>query len=103
MVPMAQDAAHSRARGASAMAMVPVASWDAPAAPALCRAKSRGPNLPQLGSKPPGAEEWRWIEATLRRMFDAAHLQDLEAVTGAFRQWQLPAGAVIHEQAAPSS
>lgn len=56
-----------------------------------------------LGTCPPGRDERRWIEAAMRRMFRSLGPPALESLTEAFREWKLPAAAVVVRQAAPIS
>jgi len=60
-------------------------------------------DMSQLGSKPPGREERRWIEAAVRRMFRSLGPAALEDITEAFREWKLPPGTALVEQGKPVS
>eukprot|EP00931_Biecheleriopsis_adriatica_P007945 TRINITY_DN109184_c0_g1_i1.p1 TRINITY_DN109184_c0_g1~~TRINITY_DN109184_c0_g1_i1.p1 ORF type:complete len:375 (+),score=72.51 TRINITY_DN109184_c0_g1_i1:37-1125(+) len=57
----------------------------------------------QLGAKPPGPDERRWIEAALRRMFSMLGPSALDILVTEFREWKLPDSAVIFKQGTPVS
>ncbi|CAJ1445454.1 unnamed protein product [Effrenium voratum] len=64
------------------------------------------PELPQvgeLGSRPPDTEERRWIEAAVRRIFLLLSPASYDTLLEAFREWKLPAGSVLVQQATPVS
>merc|ERR1719272_264914 len=60
-------------------------------------------DMSQLGTKPPGREERRWIEAAVRRMFRSLGPAALEDITEAFREWKLQPCTAIVEQGKPVS
>jgi hypothetical protein len=51
-----------------------------------------------IGTKPPGRDERRWIEAAVRRMFKSLVPAALDAITEAFREWRLQPCAMIFKQ-----
>eukprot|EP00930_Biecheleria_cincta_P033690 TRINITY_DN23341_c0_g1_i1.p1 TRINITY_DN23341_c0_g1~~TRINITY_DN23341_c0_g1_i1.p1 ORF type:complete len:413 (-),score=63.94 TRINITY_DN23341_c0_g1_i1:35-1246(-) len=61
------------------------------------------PAIGDLGSRRPGTEEKRWIEAAVRRMFSLLAPAALESLIESFREWKLPKGVVIVKQATPIS
>lgn len=56
-----------------------------------------------LGSEPPGVEDRRWIDATVRRMFRSLGPETLLQIANSFREWRLPASVAIQQQSAPIS
>jgi hypothetical protein len=58
-------------------------------------------DISAMGSRSPGREERRWIEAAVRRMFRALGPVTLGYVVEAFREWKLPQGVSIVVQNKP--
>lgn len=59
------------------------------------------PTVGELGSRRPDAEERRWIEAAVRRIFLLLTPATFEALMDAFREWRLPPGTKLVEQGTP--
>lgn len=77
-----------------------------PSPKSLVPASPRKDDLPaigDLGSRRPGTEERRWIEAAVRRMFSLLAPSALESLIESFREWKLPKGVVIVKQSTPIS
>jgi len=66
-----------------------------------CELPTFGGSEKTVGTYPPSFDERRWIEKAIRRMFFSLNAINLDTITQAFREWQLPPHTIILKQGSP--